>query len=63
MEDSLAGSHEVGDDDCMAQGDVSHADEDQDDDLEEGESRTGTLDPGHQQGPDLTPPGERPESS
>ena len=45
----------------MAQGDVSHADEDQDDDLEEGESRTETLDPGHQQ--DLTLPGERPESS
>ena len=62
MEDSLAGSHEVGDDDdCMAQGDVSHDDEDQEDDLEEGESRTETLDPGHQQ--DLAPPRERPESS
>ena len=59
----MGDSREVGDDDCMAQSDVSHADEDQDDDLEEGESRRETPDPGHQQGPGLMPPGERPESS
>ena len=47
----------------MAQSDDSHADENQDDDLEEAESRRETPDPGHQQGPDLMPPGERPESS